>query len=90
MAERRSPSPFLSLPDTHAEGNQKPPTLPPITVSCAACRTIVGDSSAFLTVTRELGGITLERAVGVTIGDATSTGDEGVDRLWCVKTTLSL
>lgn len=83
-------SPFFSLPNEdgsnpHQEhyadqSLQNPPT----TLSCAQCERIVGDSSAFLFVTRQMGTVTLDRVVSVEIGTGgLKTSPEGEwDEFW--------
>lgn len=57
---------------------------PPTTLSCAQCERIVGDSSAFLFVTRQMGTVTLDRMVSVEIGTGgLKTSPEGEwDEFW--------
>ncbi|KAL7275267.1 Protein Mis18-alpha [Rhizina undulata] len=83
-------SPFFSLPDGDETGNaqhsQSADALAPITLSCAGCERIVGDSSAFLCATRSMATVTLERMVSVEIGrEGLKTSLEGEwDEFWLV------
>lgn len=57
---------------------------PPTTLSCARCERIVGDSSAFLFVTHQMGTVTLDRVVSAEIGaGGLKTSPEGEwDEFW--------
>ncbi|PWW79398.1 hypothetical protein C7212DRAFT_360824 [Tuber magnatum] len=68
----RELSPYFSLPNQDGESNGgeiEPIECPPVTVSCANCERIVGDNSAFLYATRQMGTITLGSMVSVVVGE---------------------
>ncbi|RPA92005.1 hypothetical protein L873DRAFT_1848007 [Choiromyces venosus 120613-1] len=68
----RELSPYFSLPNEDGEsngGDTDQLEYPPVAVSCANCERIVGDSSAFLYATRQMGTITLSSMVSVIVGD---------------------
>ncbi|PUU82263.1 hypothetical protein B9Z19DRAFT_1075333 [Tuber borchii] len=68
----RELSPYFSLPNEDGESNGgeiDQIQCPPVTVSCANCERIVGDSSAFLYATRQMGTITLGSMVSVVVGE---------------------
>lgn len=95
----REISPFFSLPNEdgsnpHQEHytDQSLQQNPPTTLSCAQCERIVGDSSAFLFVTRQMGTVTLDRVVSVDIGSGgLKTSPEGEwDEFWYGGLVISL
>jgi hypothetical protein len=88
--QRRAISPFFSLPNedgiipSYANLEESPSSPPPITLSCAVCERIVGDSSAFLFATRQMGTITLENMVSVVVGvgGLNTCAEGGWDEFW--------
>ena len=91
----RELSPYFSLPNEDGESNGGEVDqiqCPPVTVSCANCERIVGDSSAFLYATRQMGTITLSSMVSVVVGEGgLRTSLEGEwDEFWFVYFYLSL
>lgn len=93
MSKRQRPpkptaSPAVAAPQTpqystfyDADPDTEP--LPPITISCAACERIVGDSSAFVGASRELQAVTLESVVSVETESGLVTCEEGMwDEFW--------
>ncbi|KAL0639239.1 hypothetical protein Q9L58_001700 [Maublancomyces gigas] len=94
----REVSPFFSLPNEdgsnpHQEyfSDRSLQQYPPITLSCAKCERIIGDSSSFLFVTRQMGTVTLDRVVSVKVGfEGLKTSSEGEwDEFWN-KNTLCI
>ncbi|KAG0639974.1 hypothetical protein HOY80DRAFT_1136348 [Tuber brumale] len=77
----RELSPYFSLPNEDGESNSAEIDqieCSPVTVSCANCERIVGDSSAFLCATRQMGTITLGSMVSVVVGEGgLKTSNEG-------------
>lgn len=97
----REVSPFFSLPNEdgsnphqeyYSDQSLQQQQYPPITLSCAQCERIIGDSSSFLFVTRQMGTVTLDRVVSVTVGlGGLKTSSEGEwDEFWYGTLTHSL
>lgn len=91
--QAREASPFFSLPNEDgsnphqnydSDQSQQSQQHQPITLSCASCERIVGDSSAFLCATRQMGTITLDRMVSTNFGPGgLKTSIEGTwDEFW--------
>lgn len=88
----REISPYFSLPNEdgsnphqeHYSDQSQQQQYPPITLSCAQCERIIGDSSSFLFVTRQMGTVTLDRVVSVEVGlGGLKTSSEGEwDEFW--------